>query len=219
MVLWVVTLIQMRSRQNPRRDWFWTLPVAFLLIGVNWLAPQAWSLALVYLHPFMAFWILDRELKRSKPEWLGAYRKCLACVPLVLVVLWWRLAHAPPLPGTDLLSTQIVNHAGADLLPGVSSHLLVAAHTFLEMLHYSVWLVAIPLVGLRSAPWRVESAPLAWRSPSWRLGLTAVLGVGVGVVVLLWACFLADYPATRDVYFTVAMVHVLAEAPFLLRAL
>ena len=39
------------------------------------------------------------------------------------------------------------------------------------------------------------------------------------VVLLLWGCFLADYPLTRDVYFTVALLHVLAEVPFLLRAL
>ena len=38
-------------------------------------------------------------------------------------------------------------------------------------------------------------------------------------VLLLWGCFLADYPTTRDVYFTVALLHVLAEVPFLLRAL
>jgi hypothetical protein len=36
---------------------------------------------------------------------------------------------------------------------------------------------------------------------------------------LLWLCFLADYPTTRDVYFTFAMAHVLAEVPFLLRTL
>ena len=35
---------------------------------------------------------------------------------------------------------------------------------------------------------------------------------------MLWAFFLADYPLTRDVYFTVALLHVLAEVPFLLRA-
>jgi hypothetical protein len=218
-VLWIVTLIQMRSRQNPKRDWFWTLPVAFALIGVNWLSPWAWGLALVYLHPFMAFWILDRELRRSKPEWRGTYHACLACVPVVLGILWWRLANAPPLPGNDLLSEQITNHAGAGLLRGVSSHLLVATHTFLEMLHYSVWLIAIPLVGLRTVPWKIGSVPLAWRSAGWRTGLMLALGASACVVLLLWACFLADYPATRDVYFTVAMVHVLAEVPFLLRSL
>ena len=39
------------------------------------------------------------------------------------------------------------------------------------------------------------------------------------VVLLLWGCFLANYPLTRDVYFTVALLHVLAEVPFLLRIL
>ena len=48
--------------------------------------------------------------------------------------------------------------------------------------------------------------------------LAGLLAVGAVVVLALWACFLADYPATRDLYFTVALAHVLAEAPFLLRA-
>src|SRR5437763_7277711 len=51
LVLWVVGLVQMRSRQNPRRDWFWTLPVAFVLIALAWLEPLAWGLGLVYAHP------------------------------------------------------------------------------------------------------------------------------------------------------------------------
>ena len=39
------------------------------------------------------------------------------------------------------------------------------------------------------------------------------------VSLVLWAGFLSNYPLTRDIYFTVAMLHVLAEAPFLLRLL
>ena len=42
---------------------------------------------------------------------------------------------------------------------------------------------------------------------------------GAAVMLLLWCGFLTDYPTTRDVYFTVAMLHVLAEFPFLLRLL
>jgi hypothetical protein len=61
--------------------------------------------------------------------------------------------------------------------------------------------------------------PLARRSPSWKRALGAVLIAGLGITVLLWAGFLADYPLTRDIYFSVAIVHVLAEAPFLLRLL
>ena len=102
---------------------------------------------------------------------------------------------------------------------GFSSDLLVSTHTFLEMLHYGVWLVAIPLVSLRTQPWRIGQAPLAQPSPAWRRTLAAVLLTGGAIMLLLWAGFLANYPLTRDVYFTVAMLHVLAEAPFLLRLL
>jgi len=84
---WLVALIQMRSRQRPRRDWFWTLPVACVLLSLNWLKPLMWDLSLVYLHPLVALWILDRELKRSRPEWRGAYHLCLMIVPLLLAAL------------------------------------------------------------------------------------------------------------------------------------
>jgi len=219
LIVWIAVLIRWRSRTNPRREWSWTAPIACLLVVVSWLAPLEVSLALVYVHPLVALWILDREIARSRPEWRRAYHACLACLPLFLGLLWWRLADAPSLPGQDALTIRITNHAGAGILQGVSTHLLVATHTFLEMLHYSVWLVAVPLVGLRTAPWRLGSIPMARRSPSWRLALASVLGLGVLIVLALWACFLANYPLTRDVYFTVALLHVLAEVPFLLRAL
>jgi len=178
-----------------------------------------WQLGLVYLHPLMALWILDREIRRSRPEWRRAYHACVACIPLLLGVLWWRLAGAPSLPGDDALTARITQHAGGGILQGVSTHLLVATHTFLEMLHYGVWLLAIPLVSLGMAPLRLRSVPLARRSPRWRLAVVAFLATGGLVVLLLWTAFLADYPLTRDVYFTVALLHVLAEVPFLLRAL
>lgn len=219
LIAWLWTLVQLRSRQNPRRDWAWTTPVALLLIAAAWLAPAAWDLALVYLHPIVALVFLERELRRQRAPWLPAYRACLAVLPAFLGVLWWRLADAPDLPGNDVLSARIAGHAGATILSGVSSHLLVATHTFLEMLHYGVWLVAIPFVAVAGAPWRVRETPLGRRSIGWHRAVAALLIVGALAVVGFWVGFLADYPLTRDVYFTVAMVHVLAEAPFLLRLL
>jgi hypothetical protein len=219
LLLWVAVLTQMRSRQNPRREWGWVWPVCLALVAVVWLFPYQWSLALVYLHPLIAFWLLDRELKRTRPQWRPAYHACLACLPVFLGVIWWRLADTTPLPDDDGLTHAISNHAGAFILPGVSSHLLVSTHTFLEMLHYGVWVLAIPLIGLRSAPWQLRTVPLARRSLPWRTGVAVFLLCGLGVVAILWAGFVADYPTTRNVYFTVAMLHVLAEAPFLLRAL
>lgn len=44
------------------------------------------------------------------------------------------------------------------------------------------------------------------------------LTVAGGVMLLaLWVGFLGNYAATRDVCFTLAIAHVLAEFPFLLR--
>ena len=219
LIAWLAVLIWLRSRQNPRRDWSWVLPVAPLLIAAAWVFPAGFGLPLVYLHPLIALWILDREIRRRRPEWRRAYHLCLAAMPLLLAMLWWRLARTPDLPGHDALTVRITAHAGGGLLHGVSTHLLVATHTFLEMLHYGVWLLAIPLVSLRTAPWRIGSLPLARRSPRWKLLLAGVLVASAVVVLLLWGCFLADYPLTRDVYFTLAIAHVLAEFPFLLRML
>jgi hypothetical protein len=218
LLLWIAALVHLRSRQNPRREWGWIWPVAFALIAVAWLAPPQWGLLLVYLHPLMAFWLLDRELRRSRPHWRPAFHLCLACLPLFLFALWWRLADAPPLPGDDELTRRITSHAGAGVVP-FSTHLLVSTHTFLEMLHYGVWILAIPLIGLRAAPWRLHTVPMARRSSAWRWGVVAFLGAGLAVVVVLWSCFLADYTTTRTVYFVAAMAHVYAEVPFLLRAL
>jgi len=216
---WITTLILLRSRQNPRRNWLWAVPTAFLLIGLNWLWPVGWSLALVYLHPLMALWFLDRELGKGHPTWRPIYRGCVALVPICLAALWWNLASAPNLPGTDALTLRIAQHAGDGILSGVSTHFLVASHTFLEMLHYGVWILAIPLLSIRMVPWKLDNVPLAKRSPIWRPVLLGTIACGFAIVLVLWTSFIADYPVTRDVYFTVAMLHVLAEVPFLLRLL
>jgi hypothetical protein len=223
LVGWIAALVLMRSRQNPRRDWTWIVPISLTLVAASWLWPLAWGMLLVYLHPLVALWFLDREIGRMRPAWRTAYRACLWLVPVCLAALWWRLADAPDLPGEDLISrslrNQIAQHAGEGIIGGVSTHLLVAAHTFLEMLHYGVWIVAIPLVSVRMAPWRLDNVPLARRSPGWKWAIWGAIAAGALVMLGLWGAFLADYPLTRDVYFTVAMLHVLAEVPFLLRLL
>lgn len=223
LVVWIIALALLRSAQNPRRDWWWLIPVGFVLVAANWMWPLAWSVALVYIHPLVALWFLDRELARAKSPWLGGYRISLATLPLLLGLLWWRLAGTPNLPGEDQLTIQITQHAGDGILSGISTHLLVATHAFLEMLHYGVWLLAVPLIAGMASPWRIDSqlsqTPLAHRGWLWRCGVAGVLALGLLVVIVLWAGFAADYPLTRNIYFTVAMLHVLAEVPFLLRAL
>jgi hypothetical protein len=233
LLIWAASLTVMRGRQvqarsapstssgqagsGQGRDWSWAIPIALVLIALVWLVPQAWDVGLVYLHPLIALLFLDRELGRRRPQWRPAYRACLACLPIVLGILWWQLADSAPLAGQDMLTMRITRHAGADFLGGISSHLLVSTHTFLEMLHYGVWLVAMPLIAIRTAPWKFQSMPLVRRSPAWRGAIIAIIALGAVAVLALWACFLGNYAATRDVYFTLAIAHVLAEFPFLLR--
>lgn len=219
LIIWIAALVHVRGRLTSRRDWSFALPVAFALVGLNWLAPEWLSLALVYLHPLVALWFLDRHLRRTRPDWRRAYHVCLSLLPVLLALLWWQLADAPPLADGDALGFRITQHAGAGILTGVSSHLLVATHVFLETAHYGVWLLAMPLVGMRVAPWRFDSVPLVRHRHGWPRLIRTALVAGAVLLVLLWFCFLADYPTTRDVYFTVAMLHVLAEVPFLLRML
>ena len=200
--------------------------MACLLTAAVWLWPYSLPLSLVFLHPLMALWLLDRELARSRPEWRKHYWYVVGCVPLAVVTMWWQLRGAPDLPGTDPITLAfgptvraetLTNHVGASLLPVISPYFLVATHTFLELVHYGVWVVLIPLIGLRSWPWQMEAIPVSRRSPSWSRGVAAFLLFGLLLVSVLWVCFGIDYETTRRVYFTVAMLHVLAEVPFLLR--
>ncbi len=266
LLLWLALLVRLRSKQKAKSDWSWTVPVALALCSLNWLAPEFFSLAIVYAHPLVALWFLDRHLRRTRPAWLRAYRRSLCLLPLLLVGMVWQLSRTPALADDNGLFWRITQHAGAQLLPGVSSHVLVAVHVFLEMLHYGVWLVALPLIArpqmtlatqlsersdsgsptFRSAPamklagrltgslrgagpaggqptrrpiWDVTTVPLARHPRGFPKLVATALGFGVFLVVVLWFGFSVDYATTRDVYFTVAIAHVLAEAPFLLKML
>jgi hypothetical protein len=218
LIIWGVTLAHLRRNQNPRRHWPWLAPLGALAIATAWLSPSLTALALVYAHPLVALVFLDREVCRNRPEWTGALRVCLACIPAMLVALWLRLAALPDLDVQDALTHNIVEHAGAELLP-IPSRVLVATHAFLECVHYGVWVAAIPLISLGGLPWDVSKAPLARRSKAWHRAVFAVVAFGVVAMLGLWASFLANYSVTRDIYFTVAVLHVLAELPFLLRSL
>ncbi len=221
-VAWVVGLAAVRGRAMSRGGgWVWALPVGCALVGVSWLAPQGFALALVYAHPLVALFFLDRQLRLTRRGWSRAYRVCLALLPVALAVLWWRLLDSAPLAEDGEVALRVVRHAGAGVVPDfVSTHLLVSTHVFLETLHYGVWLVGVPVAaGVGVAPWRAAKVPLVRHKRGWPRLIRALLVAGGAAVLLLWLCFAADYATTRDLYFTVAMAHVLAEVPFLLRTL
>ena len=249
LLLWLGVLVWLRGQQRTgqktgvktRRDWFWAIPAALALSAINWLAPEFFSLAIVYIHPLVALWFLDRHLRRTRPEWLRVYRRCLCLLPLLLAGMIWQLSNTAQLADDNGLFWRITQHAGAQLLPNVSSHMLVAIHLFLEMLHYGVWLVALPLIGpmtrsanarsddgkntpglitsLRRSVREIRNVPLARHPRGFPKLVSFALLMGLFVVAILWLGFSMDYSTTRDIYFTVAIAHVLAEAPFLLKML
>ena len=218
-VLWIGLLFYLRGRQRPRSDWSWAFPVVFALAALAWIIPQYWSLALVYIHPFVAMWFLERQLRRTKPEWLRAYHFCLATIPVFVVGLWLAFAGTPDLPNDTNLFWRITQHAGSGILPSISSHFLVATHVFLETIHYAVWILLIPLIDKRAIPWKLDHIPLFSNPGGFPKLVAAALLVSLLVVAALWGGFAIDYTATRDMYFAFAIAHVLAEFPFLIKML
>ena len=218
LILWVGLLFYLRGKQR-RRDWSIAFAAAFFLAGLAWIVPQYWSLALVYLHPFVAMWFLERQIRRTRPEWLRAYHLCLLSIPIFLVLLWAALSNQPNLSHETNLFWRINQHAGSEIVPSISSHLLVATHVFLESIHYFIWLLLIPLVDRRAVPWRLKEVPM-FASPKGIPKLfAAFLLASVCITVALWLGFAVDYTTTRDVYFAFAIGHVLAEFPFLVKML
>lgn len=243
LLLWIGTLVWLRGkhrrgRYRQRSDWSWAIPLAFGVSAVNWLQPEFFSLAIVYLHPLIALWFFDRHLRTTRREWLPVYHRCLILLPLLLVGVVWAQASATELANDNGLFWRITQHAGAELLPNVPSRILVSVHLFLEMLHYGVWIIALPLIApltkvtdragsegqiahnhTSSSIWKLESVPLARHSRGFPKLVGAALCLGLFAVVILWLGFSLDYATTRDIYFTVAIAHVVAEAPFLLKML
>lgn len=218
-ILWVGLLFYLRGKQRPKSDWALAFPVAFLLAALAWIVPQYWSLALVYIHPFIAMWFLERQIRRTKPEWLRAYHFCLASIPIFLVAIWLAFSSRPNLSEETNLFWRISQHAGSQILPGISSHVLVATHVFLESIHYFVWILLIPLVDRRAIPWRLSEIPLLSNKRGYPKIVLAVFALSVVLITALWCGFAVDYTTTRDVYFAFAIAHVMAEFPFLIKML
>ena len=219
LIVWLGALIWLRSKQKPRANWAWLIPVGLALCSLNWLGPDFFSLAIVYVHPLIALWFLDRHLRRTRPAWSRAFRRCLCLLPLLLIGMIWQLSRNPSLADDNGLFWRITQHSGAEVLPQVSSHMLVSVHLFLEMLHYAVWIVALPLIGRAAMKrfWDVKTVPVAKHPKGFPRLVAGVFVVALIAVAFLWFGFSIDYATTRDVYFTIAIAHVMAEAPFLLR--
>jgi hypothetical protein len=137
---WIGLLVWLRAREKRKSDWTW-FPAVLLAAGaLNWFAPFFFSLGIVYLHPLVALWFLDRHLVRTRPQWVRAYRSFLLVLPMILTFMIWRMSQAPPLVDDNGLFWRITQHSGAELLPAVSSHMLVSVHS------YPIVVLVVPLL-------------------------------------------------------------------------
>lgn len=218
--LWIGVLVTLRGHEPRQPDRELALPVAFFVVALIWLYPLAAMITMVYAHPLVALFFLERELANRRPEWRRVYHRVLLLIPVVLIALYWRFADTPAFAETDLITQRLVRNVGSGLFTDISPRFLLAAHTFLELLHYGVWIVALPLLTFGNRLADLRTLPVARRGPIWVapvLGLAAA--AGLLAVVGLWGGFATDYSLTRDIYFTVAVFHVLAEVPYLIRSL
>jgi hypothetical protein len=164
-------------------------------IALAWFDASLAGLALVFLHPVVALCFLYRQAGKRWPgrsRTPGVAAVCL--LGAVVVCARWTAVEVEAI----------------DVLP--RNPALLGLHAYLELLHYGVWIAALPLLGLRAKPWDWRAIPLARTFGS---AVRAALLTGLVIVALLWAAFLTDYTAARQVYFAIAVFHVLAEAPML----
>ena len=188
--LWILLLIHLAGRDAGA----FAGPV-LAGVALAWFDADLAALALVYLHPVIALCFLYRQAGKRWPGRSRAWVAGAVCLlGAVVVAAQW---NARPVDAIDSLPRDPA---------------LLGLHAYLELLHYGVWIAALPLIGLRAKPWDWRAIPLARPFGG---AVRAVLLAGLAVVAVLWVAFMVDYTATRQVYFALAVFHVLAEAPML----
>jgi hypothetical protein len=199
LVAWAITLAWLSRREALTA----LAPVTLAWAALAFVFPYYSDLALVYLHPLAALWFVRRQISKSRPEWMPQFRVLALAIPaLAIFVVTARAGQ--PVPAVQQISS---------FVPLANSTALVSLHAFLELLHYGAWVLLLPAIGLATKPWKIDTIPLVRR---WPKLVASALVLGAAIVLLLWVLFLVDYPTTRGIYFSVAIVHVLAEVPFLI---
>lgn len=210
LIVWVAALAALRRQENPRREWPWLEPAALMLVGAMWAYPSFFTLILVLGHPVLALVILGRELHAFRRPELRVYYQVMAAVPVGLAVLWAGLSLQEPMTGEQIRSFFTLT---------AGSPVFLATHTYLELLHYAVWIGVLPWLAGITRREKLELFPALRKSARRLLAARAILLCGLLVTAMFWWGFSLDFETTRDFYFRLAIFHVLVEFPFLLRLL
>lgn len=210
LIFWVAGLAALRRREHPRREWPWLEPLALIVTGAMWAHPNLFTLALVLGHPVLALVILGRELHSFRRPERHYYPQVLAAVPVGMMVLLSGLAARGWAGAQEIRSFFVAS-------PG--SPLFLAAHTYLELIHYAVWIGALPLLAQATNRHRLKLFPALKKSAARLRAARLLLLLGAVAAGLLWWGFSHNFELTRDLYFRIAIFHVLVEFPFLMRLL
>jgi len=211
-IAWILALSILRYCKHDRQSVITNCAIALIGSWANILSPQMFTIAMTYLHPMLGLWLFERELRRTKKSWLSAYHRCLQAVPLAVAgLIWW---HAGTM--TDAMSMKAIQTGlGTQLFAGPSPVMLLAVYGFLQMMHYAVWVLGMPIATNSWTRWRLEqTALLRDRSELRSFALYAVGCISIGVP-LLWLGYRLNYAFTNDLYMVLAMLHVIAELPLI----
>ena len=210
LIAWVAGLAVLRRREHPRRAWPWVEPLGLFVCGLMWAQPQAFTLFLVLGHPLLSLVILGRELHAFRRPERRYYPQLLAAVPVGLMVLLVWLFSGGMTGPSEIRSFFLAS-------PG--SPLFLAIHTYLELIHYIVWIGLLPLLAQLTQRGNLKVYPILKKSAGRLRAARLFLVLGAVLACLLWWGFTQDFELTRDLYFRVAIFHVLVEFPFLMRLL
>ena len=208
LIAWVTTLAALRRREHPRRDWPWLEPAALTLCAAMWAWPNLFTMLLVFGHPVLALVILGRELHAFRRPERHLYPQVMAAVPVGLLVLLYELHQQDWMASAQVRSFFTLS---------TGSPTVLAAHTYQELLHYAVWIGALPLLARMTRRQKLELFPALKKSTNRLRAAKLFLIIGLLVAGVLWWGFSRDFETTRDLYFRLAVFHVLVEFPFLLR--
>lgn len=213
LIAWIFALSLLRYRDITRGGVIFNAILAVVTSIANFLSPQMFTVSLIYLHPLVGLWILERELRRTRKAWLRGYHWCLLAIPLSVAVLAMGLQGTVSDTESNRLLT--LSTPGAQFFTGASPIMLLAVYTFLQMVHYGVWVLAIPIATQSWRRWRVDQMAFLRERKRLRPVVSVAIGCGVLTVLGFWFGFKLDYHTAIEIYVIMSLAHVLAEVPFM----
>lgn len=210
--VWIGIMAAVRCWARP----LWMVPVLCAAAAAGWAAwtrPDVAAVTFVQLHNITALIMAALVLRgRPREEQRQAW-PLLAGVALASIIGTWGLLTWAPVWGGVEVPAATARVLGASVAPaGASSFLmdrLMAVFSFQLWLHYGVWVMLVPALGLAPLPALPRPALGA-------VTVAMVIGVAAVAVVAGTLSFFQDFVHTRTIYLALAGLHVYGEYPALI---